>query len=267
MAELEKQNCKFFLVRYVPDAIKNEFVNVGLVLLPPAAPAQVRFAPDWSRLRALAPGADFEVLDAFAAELRSEVASEREQSLLLKKIEDWFSNSLQISEAGGCVTASPEQEADQLARIYLESARTPGARERSERQKLLGQMRKAFEFQGIWKAMEQKIPASRYTPGDPLEIDCGYRAGQTIRMFHATPLRKDVGIAKTLAFTFPRIARQIRQAESASAELTAIVEDQLPEEDQAIRFAREILEQQNITIAPASRLPELAAVAAREIGR
>ena len=25
-------HCQFFLLRYVPDAVKNEFVNIGLVL-------------------------------------------------------------------------------------------------------------------------------------------------------------------------------------------------------------------------------------------
>ena len=34
-----KQQCRFFLLRYVPDAVKNEFVNVGLVLLPDAGAA------------------------------------------------------------------------------------------------------------------------------------------------------------------------------------------------------------------------------------
>ncbi len=265
MAETEKQNCKFFLVRYVPDVVKNEFVNIGVVLMPPSAPAQVRFARDWSRLRAMDPAADVEVLDAFAGELQTRLAAEGGESLLLKKMNDWFSNSLQITESQGCVTASPAQEADELARIYLESTRRRSSRETSARQALLTQMRKAFQFQGIWKAMVRNIPASKYTTGDPLQIDCGYRAGETIRMFHATPLRKDVSMAKTLAFTFPRMAQGIREAENAQAELTAIVEDGLPEHDETIRFAREILEQQAIVIASVSQLPDLAATAAREM--
>jgi hypothetical protein len=265
MAETEKQNCKFFLLRYVPDVVKNEFVNIGVVLLPPAAPVQVRFARDWSRLRAMDPAADLEVLDAFAGELQARLAAEGGESLLLKKMNDWFSNSVQITESQGCVTASPAQEADELARIYLESTRPRSSKERSGRQVLLTQMRKAFEFQGIWKAMAHDIPASKYTTGDPLEIDCGYRAGQVIRMFHATPLRKDVSMAKTLAFTFPRMAQGIRQAEGVGAELSAIVEDGLPEGDETIRFAREILEQQSIAIVSMSQMPDVAAQAAREM--
>ena len=28
----DRMQCEFFLVRYVPDAVKNEFVNIGVVL-------------------------------------------------------------------------------------------------------------------------------------------------------------------------------------------------------------------------------------------
>ena len=33
MAELKQ--CEFFLLRYVPDAVKDEFVNIGVVLMEP----------------------------------------------------------------------------------------------------------------------------------------------------------------------------------------------------------------------------------------
>src|SRR5262245_49625839 len=48
-----REHCEFFLLRYVPDAVKDEFVNVGLVLLPGSGPAEVRFTHDWSRVRCL----------------------------------------------------------------------------------------------------------------------------------------------------------------------------------------------------------------------
>ncbi|MGH9568534.1 MAG: DUF3037 domain-containing protein, partial [Candidatus Angelobacter sp.] len=38
-----RQQCNFFLLRYVPDTVKNEFVNVGLVLLPEAGIPEIRF--------------------------------------------------------------------------------------------------------------------------------------------------------------------------------------------------------------------------------
>src|SRR5438270_14032290 len=110
------QNYKFFLLRYVPDAIRNEFVNIGLVLLPPDSPAELRFVNDWSRVSALDPQADVEMLQAVGNELRVRFNNKEDRDLTLQKMEDWLSNALQISEAKGCVAESPKEEADNLAR-------------------------------------------------------------------------------------------------------------------------------------------------------
>lgn len=267
MAVKEKHNCRFLLLRYVPDAVKNEFVNVGLVLLPPDSPAEVRFTDDWSRVRALDPQADIELLESFAAELKTEVEKHGKETLLLKKIDDWFSNSLQASEYKACITASPHHEADELARMYLESQRRAPARETSIRQMILRQMRREFELAGVWRAM-YPIVAEKYThPGDPLKIDCAYapRGQAMVKMFHATPLHTDVNAAKALAFTFPQLAEGLKKKEKLDSELTAIAEDESANSDQTIAFAREILEQQGIRIAPLQEMPQIAAQAAREI--
>ncbi len=49
----ERLACQFSLIRYVPDAVKNEFVNIGVMLREAARPeaAQVRFTKDWARVR------------------------------------------------------------------------------------------------------------------------------------------------------------------------------------------------------------------------
>jgi DUF3037 family protein len=268
MAEAEKQNCKFLLLRYVPDTVKNEFVNIGLVLLPPDAPAELRFAEDWSRVLRLDPAADVELLTAFAAELRQRMSG-NDKDVVLKKIDDWFSTSLQASELKACVTDSPAHEADELARLYLESPRRKAvSRESGARQMMLRRMRKEFELSGALRGIESKIPVSRYThSGDPLKIDYGYGAGPLIKMFHATPLKTDINLAKALAFTAPRLAEGIRKAEGRDLLLSAIVEDDLKREDATIGFALETLEQQSIRVIPVSQLPKIAATAAREIGR
>ena len=266
MAETQRQNCKFFLLRYVPDALKNEFVNIGLVLLPPHAPAELRLAKDWSRVRALDPQADLEMLDAFGHELQLQMGAEETRDVVLKKIEDWFSNSLQATEYKGCLTDSPAQEADELARIYLNASRRRASREKGPRQMIFRRIKKEFELAGVWRAMRKDIPASQYTrSGDPLKIDCGYGVNSTIKMFHATPLRSEINAAKALAFTFPQLVEGLRRAEGAQAQLTAIVEDGLQRENEAIVFAMEVLQGQNIKIASLADLPQIAELAAREI--
>jgi Protein of unknown function (DUF3037) len=263
-----KQPCNFFLLRYAPDAVKNEFVNIGLVLLPPAGLAEVRFTHDWSRVRCLDPQADVEALEALAADLREKLREMNgDREFILRRMQDSFSNALQPSEFQGCLAESPAAEADELARLYLERPRRRGPRPLSMRQAIFRKMRSEFESAGVWPLMWQNVPVARYTSGgDPLKIDCGYSPNGTVKLFHAVALAGDVNLAKALAFTFPQLREGIRRIEGKQALLTAVVEDGLPVDDEAANFARETLEQHAIHIAPAAEMPRLAAAAARELG-
>lgn len=260
--------CRFFLLRYAPDAVKNEFVNIGLVLLPPAGSAEVRFTHDWSRVRSLDPQADVEVLEAMETDLREKLREMNgDREFILRRIQDSFSNALQPTEFQGCLAESPTAEADELARLYLERPRRRQQRELSARQAIFQKMRSEFESAGVWPLMSQNIAVSRYTrSGDPLKIDCGYSPNGTVKLFHAVPLATDANAAKILAFTFPQLRQGIAQAEGKQAELTAVVEDDLPIEDDAVSFARETLEQYAIGIVPVGSMPDVAAQAAREMG-
>jgi hypothetical protein len=263
----EKLPCRFFLLRYAPDSVKNEFVNVGLVLLPPGGAAEVRFTHDWSRVRCLDPQADIELLEALEADLREKLREMNgDQNFILGRIQDSFSNALQPSEFQGCLAESPTAEADELARLYLERPRQRRPRELRTRQAIYQRMRSEFESAGVWPLMWQNVPVARYTRGgDPLKIDCGYSPNGTVKLFHALSLSTDVNGAKVLAFTFPQLEAGIRSAEGKQAQLTAIVEDDLPSGDEAVSFARETLEQHAIHIAQAGELPRIAAAAAREL--
>ncbi|MGZ4889786.1 MAG: DUF3037 domain-containing protein [Candidatus Angelobacter sp.] len=265
----DRLQCRFFVLRYAPDAVKNEFINVGLVLLPPAGGAQVRFTRDWSRVLCLDPEADVEMLQALEKDLRDQLREMNgDHDLILRRIQDSFSNAIQPSEFQACLAASPMAEADELARLYLERPRRrQQAREPGARLAIVGRMRSEFEAAGVWPLMEEKIPVSRYTrSGDPLKIDCGYSPNGTVKLFHAVTLNSDVNTAKVLAFSFPQVAHGIRKAEGKRALLTAVVEDNLPSDDEAVNFARETLEQSAIRIAPVSAMSDIAAAAARELG-
>jgi hypothetical protein len=263
-----KVPCRFFVLRYAPDAVKNEFVNIGLVLLPPAGGAEVRFTHDWSRVRCLDPEADLEMLQALESDLREKLrVMNGDHEFILRRIQDSFSNALQPSEFQGCLAESPAAEADELARLYLERPRRRQPRELSTRQAIYQRMRQEFESAGVWPLMWKDVPVARYTrSGDPLKLDCGYSPNGTIKLFHAVSLASDVNAAKILAFTFPQLQDGIRRAEGKDAQLTAVVEDDLLGDDEAVSFARETLEQHEIRIARAGEMPQLAAVAARELG-
>jgi hypothetical protein len=266
----ERIQCRFLILRYAPDAVKNEFINVGLVLLPPAGSAQVRFTRDWSRVLCLDPDADVEMLQALENDLRNQLREMNgDHELILRRIQDSFSNAIQPSEFQACLASSAVAEADELARLYLERPRRrQQAREPSGRAAIVMRMLSEFEAVGVRPPfLLEKIPVSRYTrSGDPLKIDCGYSPNGTVKLFHAVTLNSDVNAAKVLAFSFPQLARGIRKAEGKQALLTAVVEDNLPTDDESVNFARETLEQNSIRIAPLSMMAAIAKEAARELG-
>ncbi len=261
--------CRFFVLRYAPDAVKNEFINVGLVLLPPAGGAQVRFTRDWQRVLCLDPDADVEMLQALENDLRNQLREMNgDRDLILRRIQDSFSNAIQPSEFQACLASSVVAEADELARLYLERPRRrQQTREPGARVAIVARMRSEFEAAGVWPLMQEKIPVSRYTRGgDPLKIDCGYSPNGTVKLFHAVTLNNDVNTAKVLAFSFPQLAKGIREMEGKHALLTAVVDDDLPQEDEAVIFARETLEQNSIHIIPVGAMAAVAREAARELG-
>lgn len=266
-----RENCSFFLLRYVPDAVKNEFVNIGLVLLPQSGNPELRFARDLSRVKCLDPQVDLDVLESFASDLRGKLyEANGDREFILRRIQDSFSNALQPSELKACLAESPAREADTLARLYLEPPRQRHSREVSGPRAIYDRMRQEFEITGAWKPMRKQIAVADYTrTRDPLKIDCGYSSNGTVRMFHALALTSDmsgVNAAKVLAFSFPSLAEGIRIKDRRRAELTAIIEENLDAKDELVGFALETLRRQEITTSTTAQLAGIAAQAARELG-
>jgi hypothetical protein len=274
----ERRQCEFFLLRYVPDAVKDEFVNLGVVLYEAGQAgtgqtgfADVRFTRDWRRVRCIDPDVDVEMLEALEREIRERLAEGgNSREWLLSRMEDSFSNAIRLTPTKGVLAESPQAEMENLAQLYLERARRGGRTFRG-RQVLFGRMRDEFERQGVWRFMRKGIAVAEYTHrGDPLKIDCGYapqkngtggtapRADGRVKLFHAISLEADVNSAKVLAYSFPQLRAGIERIEQAQAELTAIVEDDLDRDDESIGFALATLKAQDIEVASLVDMPGIA---------
>ena len=262
----DRKQCEFFLLRYVPDAVKNEFVNIGVVMMSDNGFAEVRFTRDWRRVRCLDPDADVDMLVAMEEAIRGQLQSAAGRDELLRMIGDSFSNTVQLSPATACLADDPAAEVERLAELYVESARRERAREAGGRQAIYAHMRGAFERHGVWDLMKKSIPVAKYTRGgDPLKLDCGYQPNGVIKLFHAISLASDVNAAKVLAFSYPQIAEGIARVEKAKSELTAVVEAELDRGDEQIGFALETLERSRIAVATVAQMDELAQRARAEL--
>ncbi len=273
----ERKQCEFQLVRYVPDPVKNEFVNIGVLLRGfEGEQSVVRFTRDWSRVRCLDPDADTQMLEALEIEvghrLRSQPADHPKPIMAL--LEASLSNGLQITETKAYLVESFLAGLEDLMRLYVDSPRRERAQRRGGRGAIVTAMRTHFEAAGVWTLMRKHIAAANYTrPGDPLRIDCGYRNGM-MKMFQAISLESGVDEAKLLAFAAPALIAGVERVDKAELELTAIIEaigwpegDNEPDEERSTRYdyARETMEQYGIRVLTTARLAEVAETARVEM--
>ncbi|MGA8529578.1 MAG: DUF3037 domain-containing protein [Acidobacteriaceae bacterium] len=274
--------CEFSLVRYVPDPVKNEFVNIGVLLHGPATSeggspsAQLRFTKDWARVRCLDPDADTEMLEAMETEMRRRLLeSGTDSPSLMKTIEDSFSHLLQITTPKAFLVGNLSAGIEQLMRLYVEPRREKIRQALSGRAAIARSLRTHFEQARVWDLLRRRIPAADYTrPGDSLKIDCGYRPNGLVRMFHAVSLATDSELAKVLAFSAPLLRAGVARVENAELELTAIVEPirnshgDVSADDDFIaqyRFGIETMEAQQIRVLTVNDLERVAETARREL--
>jgi hypothetical protein len=277
-SEGERRTCEFQLLRYVPDAVRNEYVHIGVILREQgsADPAQiaVRFTKDWRRVRCLDPDADTALLESMEGELRRRLQQDAD-GRLMKLLDEALSLNVQMTSPKAYLAESLPAGVEELMRLYID----PPPRERvprlSGRAAIQSRMRTEFEKAGVWDMLRKRIAASEYTrPGDPLRIDMGYRPNGLIRMFHAVSLEPGVEMAKVLAFSAASLRAGVERVEKASLELTAVIEpaaklgatEAEPERLQMYRFGVETMEENQIRVLTTSDLDRVAETARRELG-
>ena len=98
---MKRRQCEFQLIRYVPDPVRNEFVNIGVVLRAAGGEqSALRFTRDWGRVRCLDPDADIQMLEALEIEIghRLRASPGERYPAVMARLEDTLSNGLQITE-------------------------------------------------------------------------------------------------------------------------------------------------------------------------
>ena len=271
----ERKQCEFQLIRYVPDPVKNEFVNIGVVLRA-GEQSMLRFTRDWGRVRCLDPDADTQMLEALEIEvghrLRTQPANHPRPILGL--LQDSLSNGLQITETKAYLAETFLAGLEDLMRLYVDTPRRERSQRRSGRSALVAIMRTRFEEAGVWTLMRKQIAAADYTKaGDPLRIDCGYRNG-VVKMFQAVSLETDAVDAKLLAFSAQSLREGVFRVEKAELLLTAIIEpigwpegDSEPMEESTVRYkyAFDTMQENQIRVLTTTDLPNIAETARREL--
>ena len=261
--------CAFQLVRYVPDAVRNEYVHIGVLLRDGSGRLDLKFTKDWRRVRCLDPDADTALLEGMEGELRrrlqEDMARPEDERKFTRILDESLSLGVQITEAKAYLAESLPTGMEELMKMYVDPPKRERLSRLSGRAAIQSAMRDEFERAQVWNLMRKQIRAAEYTrPGDPLRIDAGYRPNGVIKMFHAVSLDPGVEMAKVLAFSSASLRAGVERMDKAQLELTAIVEpaarigatDDQPERLELYRFGIETMEEHQHKSAHHHRLTQ-----------
>jgi hypothetical protein len=259
------QPCAYHVVRYQPNLIRDEWVNIGVLLFIPGSgpgggPATGRVRQRWleepadlARLRRLHPAADEELLLGLPAEFDRQFAGrEMEAEAILEKFDDTLSNAVQLAPRKGLLSRDPDAEIDRLFREQVEPLREArrGVVEIRTRSDVRARAADFFRSEKILRLMQRGVRVEEFTaPGDPMRIDFSYRRNGTRGFVHSVALGRDPGQAKLLAYTAGAIRERVRHSE-----FLAVTEREPARGNARDQFVSGILAGRDIRVVPLAEL-------------
>ena len=253
--------CQFYLLRYVPNIVRGEFVNLGVLLYDPADKRLLppRLLENFARVRRLHPWADLDVLAALEKQIEAEAAGQAANLAgTLDRLQQ-FSNALEFAEPKAVLTTDPEAELERLFETYVVEPKYPtrlaAAVERS-RAWIRAQLNAALRRAGLWERLDRSVAVEQFThKGDRFRFDFGWRHNGHRGFLQALALEREVDRAKVLAYTMERISTRLA-AQKLTARCTAVVE--APPAGDTAELAARILAEQQIALVPVAELPDFA---------
>jgi hypothetical protein len=261
MPETNLRPCAYHVVRYTPNLVRDEWINIGILLFDPAAGRVLRRLmeepEEFARVRRLHPAVDQELLRRLPEEFESQLANGGGQATAsLARLEQTLSNTVQLSPQKGLLAEDLDAELDRLYRDHIEPPRYGRAAEDpSSRNAIRNHANQVFRTAGIWPRLERRLRVEEFTfAGDPMRLDYAYRHNGTRGFVQALPLGRDPGQAKVLAFTADAI-----RAKLPKTEFLAVTEiEPHPQENPRHRFVTGLLAERGIPVLPVARLAEWA---------
>jgi hypothetical protein len=259
MAEETLETCTYHIVRYVPNLLRDEWVNVGVLLVDPAGRLHARLLEeetDFARVRRLHPAADVPLLRALRGHFEAEAGRGQDGAAFVARLEDMLSDALQLGPQKAVLTAGVEAEVERLFHDQVEPPRyhLPGAIDREpNRAAIRSRARDVFRRNHLDGRLRFSVHVEEFTtPGDPYRLDFGWQNG--VRGFlQAVPLARDSGQAKVLAFT----ADAVREKQP-DAEFAAITEVAPQRGNRRHDFVTSLFESHRIELVPLGGLDEYA---------
>ncbi len=251
------------ILRYTADPIRDEWLNIGVLLFDPEtgshAARVIEEEREFARLRRLQPIADEEVIrrtrehfeDHFGGLLRqarTETGSAADFRKLIDKWEGTLSTGIQLSPQRGVYASDLETE---LNRLYTEHVGVERTRFRvgapGSRAMIRDYCSQVWHQARLWGRIEKSIRVAEYTfPGDPMRIDYSYRRNGTRGFVQTLSVSRSPMACKEYAYTAQYIAPRAR----FKSEFAAITDIPLEDGNLRHRFVRDTLRDAGIEPVP-----------------
>jgi hypothetical protein len=269
-----KRQLEMYLLRFLPHALRDDFVTVGVLLLESDGGfAEIRLTRDWRMVQCVAPDMELEWFAMVESEIRGRLGSLRRRDDLTQLVNERFGTMIDVAPAKAVLTEDPAKEMEVLTSMYLmPMERVPMERgqQRTGRVAIVGAMKDAFVNAGVLELMQRDLDMAQYTGrGDPFRIDFGYRVGSAVKMFQAVPVAANVDQALALAYRYSRVEAGMRGVQ-LQASLTAVVDvgmvsSESARADEKRRFAIGMLEQSSVRVRTVLEMAEVAGEVRREL--
>ena len=250
--ETETKTCAYRILRYTPNLVRDEWINIGVLVFDPATGQRrlrlIEENAEFARVRRLHPAADEALLRALRDGIERQFDSwDGDWQKLLAKWDETLSNALQLAPQKGVVAGDLDTE---LERLYADHVAPPAPvslRERAgSRGAIRGYCNQVWRQARVWERLDKFVRAEEFTfAGDPMKLDYGYRRNGTRGFVQTLSVVREPGDAKLLAYTAERI-----RAKVASMEFTAVTDLALAAENERHGFVRDTLRDAGIEPVP-----------------
>lgn len=249
----------YFLVRYVPDVTREEFLNIGVFVHSHDKEfMDCLFTDDFRRIKRFHADADTALLRELQSHFEQQI-KEHEHNLegFIQEMQESYSNLILVTPPRACLSSQPEAQLEELFARYV-GKRPAGPRREDTRMRIKHRLAETLQRHDVLghPLFEKGVPAEQWTgAGDPFAFDYGYRppvmAGKPngcIKLIHALSLSRDNEIAHVLANSI-RYARQ-----KEPLDLTAVVEGLPGPGDKGASHSQRILRDAEIHLRPLAEL-------------
>jgi hypothetical protein len=257
MPETDMKTYSYWVVRYTPNLVRDEWLNVGVMLLDPGRRRfEARFIEEnaeFGRVRRLHPNADETVLRALERHFQAVVGGADDPSAYLAKLGNTLSNLVQLSPEHGLLAQDFDAELERLYQQHVAPPPRVSALSRAianTRGKIIARINGIFRAAGLAGRLERRVHVDEFTyKGDPLRLDFAYRRNGTRGFVHALSFERDAAQAKAIAYTAERIQKRV-----ASMEFTVVTDAPPAPDNDRHQFVVKLFEDQQIGVVPLARI-------------